>query len=334
MTTVIPVVFLLGIVILNTTFFASGAETSLFKEVAIFGGPEIRVLNTATYYSDALVEGNSSITDFPITNRSDETDGFALYDSAAVFNTGNPLGILPDRDGLLTYKVEEGDTLSKIAVYFDISLDTLFWANEGIKSKALRIGQELIILPVSGILHLVSENEDLRDIVNIYGVSQDIIVRANPKLTTGALPIGEKIIIPGGKPEKTKYISGHTALPDLKSYFYPPTKGFNWGQVHSGNAVDIANACGVDIYAAQEGLVIQEGSVLSWNSGYGGFVVIEHPNGTKTKYAHLEKIVVTQGDYVAQKEIIGAMGNTGNTHGPTGCHLHFEVEGAKNPLAR
>ncbi|MBI2604018.1 MAG: M23 family metallopeptidase, partial [Candidatus Harrisonbacteria bacterium] len=43
---------------------------------------------------------------------------------------------------------------------------------------------------------------------------------------------------------------------------------------------------------------------------------------------------VSVGDYVAQGDIIGYIGNSGNTHGPTGCHLHFEVMGARNPFAK
>jgi murein DD-endopeptidase MepM/ murein hydrolase activator NlpD len=72
----------------------------------------------------------------------------------------------------------------------------------------------------------------------------------------------------------------------------------------------------------------------SWNDGYGHFLLIEHPNGTKTRYAHLQSMMVSVGQYVNQGDRIALMGNTGNTHGPTGCHLHFEVLGAKNPFAK
>ena len=126
-------------------------------------------------------------------------------------------------------------------------------------------------------------------------------------------------------------------LPDLKDYFALPAIGWNWGQLHSVNAVDIANQCGTSVHAAAEGLVVSD-SVLGsgasgWNNGYGIFVLLEHPNGVKTRYAHLDKVLVKIGQYVSRGEEVGVMGNTGNTHGPTGCHLHFEVLGAKNPFA-
>ena len=112
-----------------------------------------------------------------------------------------------------------------------------------------------------------------------------------------------------------------------------PTTGWNWGRLHNYNAVDIANACGTSIYAAAEGLVIDEKS-FGWNGGYGHYVDIEHPNGVITRYAHTEKNSVSVGDYVAQGDVIAYIGNTGLTHGVTGCHLHFEVRGARNPFTK
>ena len=112
-----------------------------------------------------------------------------------------------------------------------------------------------------------------------------------------------------------------------------PTTGWNWAKLHNYNAVDIANACGTPIYSSAEGLVV-ESSNGDWNEGYGRYIVIEHPNNTKTKYAHNQKNLVSVGDYVAKGDQIAVIGNTGLTHGPTGCHLHFEVNGARNPFAK
>lgn len=120
---------------------------------------------------------------------------------------------------------------------------------------------------------------------------------------------------------------------EKNGYFIIPAAGWNWGGLHNNNAVDIANSCGTPVYAAAEGLIIENAS-SGWNSGYGAYVKIEHPSGAKTVYAHLSKITVSEGKYVNQGELIGNIGNTGNIHGPTGCHLHFEVRGAKNPLAK
>ncbi len=122
-------------------------------------------------------------------------------------------------------------------------------------------------------------------------------------------------------------------LPDLGGYFSIPTSGWNWGHLHSYNAVDIANACGTPIYAAAEGTVA-ESNDGSWNDGYGSYIVINHPNNVSTKYSHNKKNFVSIGQYILRGDLIAYIGNTGNTHGPTGCHLHFEVRGAKNPFAK
>ena len=118
-----------------------------------------------------------------------------------------------------------------------------------------------------------------------------------------------------------------------RGYFIAPTTGWNWGKVHDYNAVDIANICGTPIYAAAEGLVI-ESKTDGWNDGYGNYIEIEHPNTMKTRYAHVSKTIAQLGQYVTQGDLIAQIGNTGNTHGPTGCHLHFEVRGGKNPLVK
>lgn len=121
-------------------------------------------------------------------------------------------------------------------------------------------------------------------------------------------------------------------------YFIQPTSGKNWGVIHGHNAVDIANSCGTPVVAAAAGTVISDPGLGSGNGGnnggYGNFVYIKHPNGTKTRYAHLSKISVAVGEKVEQGEQIGNIGRTGHVEGRTGCHLHFEVIGAANPLAR
>ena len=115
--------------------------------------------------------------------------------------------------------------------------------------------------------------------------------------------------------------------------FALPARGFNWGELHPHNAVDIAGACGSPIYAAAPGQVI-EAKTEGWNGGYGLYADIDHGNGIVTRYAHAEKISVTAGQMVGVGDPIGILGNTGHS---TGCHVHFEVRGtagAPNPFVR
>lgn len=119
----------------------------------------------------------------------------------------------------------------------------------------------------------------------------------------------------------------------LKSNFIIPTTGKNWGLLHGENGIDIANTCGKNIYAADDGLVMETKQDY-WNGGYGNYLIIDHGNGVKTKYAHLQKIKTKQGNYVLQGDPIATIGNTGLTSGRTGCHLHFEVLGWRNPFVQ
>jgi murein DD-endopeptidase MepM/ murein hydrolase activator NlpD len=260
-----------------------------------------------------------------------EVAGFLILSEAAIQNLENPLsGILRMRDGLMIYKVQKGDTISKIAANFGISQDTLRWANDNTKNKTLREGEELIILPVSGILHRVEPGETPESIAALYGVSLEAILSINKKFEIGA-----NIIVPGGKPLKG-IVYNASKLPDLGNYFMKPASGWNWGRLHEINAVDIANVCGTPIFAAAEGLVEEIGSPEGWNGGYGGYVKIKHPVAANiyTVYAHTAENLVKEGDYVARGDLIAKIGRSGNVHGPTGCHLHFEVHGAKNPFAK
>ncbi|MEG4105227.1 peptidoglycan DD-metalloendopeptidase family protein [Microcoleus sp. S13_C5] len=105
--------------------------------------------------------------------------------------------------------------------------------------------------------------------------------------------------------------------------------GWRWGRMHKG--IDIAGPIGTPIVAASDGVV----TYAQWNDGgYGYLVEITHPDGTETLYAHNSRLLVQQGQKVAQGEQISEMGSTGFSTGP---HLHFEIhpagQGAINPMA-
>ena len=258
---------------------------------------------------------------------------FVVLDKAAFLNSGNPLSnIVPTREGLIIYKIQKGDNLSRIAANFGISLNTILWANSNLKTKSLQPGQEIVILPTSGVLHQVQEEESLESISSKYGVAVQRILSANPTLTAARLLNSSTIIIPDSRPIRSEALAALAALPNLVGYFAIPTTGWNWGRLHPFNGVDIANACGTPIYAAAEGLVAETAN--GWNEGYGNYIMLEHPNGTKTRYAHNQRNLVAIGDYVLKGDQIAIIGNTGLTYGPTGCHLHFEVKGAKNPFSK
>lgn len=307
--------------------------------IRVLGGPALPSSPSAPRGEGALVSEQVS-EDIPLASlvmQTREPSPRAALDLGAVGAIVGPhRAFAPSREGILTYTVVSGDTLSGIAKNFEVTLETILAANESLRSNRLRPGEKILVPPVSGAFHRVELGETLGTLSALYGVPGEAILKANPMKTGSFLEAGELVIVPGAKPRRTRSSSLLLAgqLPDLRNYFRIPTGGFNWGVLHPRNAVDIANSCGTPVYAAAEGLVVAIGDPAKWNDGYGGFARIEHPNGTATRYAHMETVRVEEGEYVKQYMQIGAMGNKGNTHGETGCHLHFEVEGAKNFLAK
>jgi murein DD-endopeptidase MepM/ murein hydrolase activator NlpD len=82
--------------------------------------------------------------------------------------------------------------------------------------------------------------------------------------------------------------------------------------------IDLAAPAGMEVRAACAGRVVFSGSA----KGYGNTVVLQHPGGFETRYAHLGTLAVKAGDTLQPRQVLGTVGNTGRSTGP---HLHFEV---------
>jgi murein DD-endopeptidase MepM/ murein hydrolase activator NlpD len=87
-------------------------------------------------------------------------------------------------------------------------------------------------------------------------------------------------------------------------------------KLHTGT--DFGAGMGANMYAADSGTVIFAG----WNNAYGQTIIIDHGNDISTLYAHQSQLLVKNGDYVNQGDIIGKVGSTGWSTGP---HAHFEI---------
>lgn len=231
------------------------------------------------------------------------------------------------------YLVEQGETIASIAEKFGVSSETILWANDLKTGAVVKPGQELIILPVSGTLHLVRPNDTLSEIASWYKGNSQEIVEFNGLESPQALFAGDILIVPNGK--MPKVLPQGRLTPIANSYFiYPVTAPYRVTQgLHPFNAIDFSNGqCGESIYAAAGGTVQRTG----YTSLGGNYARVLHPNGVVTYYGHLASILVSPGTRVLQGQIIGYSGYTGYTipRGPGGCHLHFEVRGAANPFAK
>ncbi|MEZ4734539.1 MAG: peptidoglycan DD-metalloendopeptidase family protein [Caldilineaceae bacterium] len=116
---------------------------------------------------------------------------------------------------------------------------------------------------------------------------------------------------PGVVPANWPYGSG--------LFTWPLAGWLTQGYRYDHRALDIAAPAGTPVAAADRGVVLRAG----WNAqGYGLFVIIDHNIDYVTLYAHLSEILVEEGQVIAQGEIVGKVGSTGNSTGP---HLHFEI---------
>jgi len=249
------------------------------------------------------------------------------------------------RSEIIDYKVENGDTLSGIAAKFNITTDTIKWAND-LSSDNIKPGQTLKILPVTGVSHIVKSGDTLASVAKKYSAEQQAVLDFpfNDIPDDFSLKVGQLLIIPDGSPPELKlparpkiqYLAKGPASPAYEApfgaLFIWPTQGlitqyFAW--YHPG--IDIANRVAPGIAAGDGGTVI----VAGWpdGMGYGNRVVVDHGNGYTSLYAHLANIYVSLGDTISRGQLIGQMGSTGRS---TGAHLHFEIHYkgvALNPLA-
>ncbi len=270
-----------------------------------------------------------------------------------IADTGNALAVptlsddgVPQRSDVTTYVVQNGDTIGGIANRFGITQRTVLSANSMSNADFIKPGQELIIPPITGVLHKVAKGDTVASIATKYKVEAQEILDFNHLADASAINVDQTIIVPGGEiPE---------VVPERPSQSRPGRSGFagpvpgpapsigggklNWPTVgrkinqyfrygHTG--IDVECNYSNPIYAARAGTV---SAVIYARYGYGYHIIINHGGSLQTLYGHNSKIFVKPGQKVAQGQSIAMCGSTGRS---TGTHVHFEtiVNGRKvNPL--
>lgn len=237
------------------------------------------------------------------------------------------------RDSIIEYTVSDGDTVSTIAKKFGVSIDTIRWQNNLRSVDSLKIGQTLEILPITGVSHKVQKGDTIYAIAKEYDADAQSIAdfpfNTFVNDETFELAIGQIVIVPEGVKKddispgaspRIKQTTPDAGTVVASGQFAWPTRGvitqkFYW--YHPG--IDVANNAAPDVLAADSGKVIFSG----WdNTGYGYMVLIDHGNGYKTRYGHMQRLYVTVGQSVKRGAGLGKMGSTGHS---TGTHLHFEI---------
>jgi LysM repeat protein len=268
--------------------------------------------------------------------------GDIVIDQGALVPLEGPAGagsdiVHPKNQTISIYVVRPGDTLSTIAEMFEVTPNTIRWANDIEAKGTIRVGQTLTILPIAGLKYTVKKGDTLASIAKKYGGDADEIANYN-SLETQTLAVGTDLIIPDGElpvvaPPRVATPRGSSVSapsPAQAGYYLRPIAGGVRTQgVHGYNAVDLAAPLGTPIVAAADGEVIVARD-SGWNGGYGQYIVIRHDNGSQTLYAHESSIIVGVGQRVVRGQVIGYVGQSGKATGP---HIHFEIRGGiRNPF--
>lgn len=246
---------------------------------------------------------------------------------------------LAERTTIIDYVVQPGDTVSQIANRLGVSTETVIWANQIANPDMIRPGDVLRVPPITGVLHTVEPGDTLPQLAARYGTSVQAVLDyplnriENPE----QLIAGQLIMFPFGirprppAPAPLGAASGvGTGTTDTAAAAAAALRGLRLGwptegritQSYSGfhPALDIAAPLGNGVFAIDSGTVIV--AAAGWNGGYGTVIDIDHGNGFVSRYAHLNQMYVSKGDWVAKGQALGTIGLTGITTGP---HVHFEL---------
>ena len=237
-----------------------------------------------------------------------------------------------ERATIFIHKVASGENLWDISRSYGTTVNSIA-ANNNIQDPSrLRLGQELQILNVEGVLHTVARGETLSEIAQRYKVPMDEILKVNKITDPTRIQPNERLVIPGA----TRILKKDALVVNgqLQKAFDWPTRGrisspFGPRNVSIGSSmhsgIDIAVPSGTLIRAAADGRVTYSGV----NGGYGIMVMIDHGNRVETRYAHHSRNLVKVGDWVTRGQVIAHSGNTGISTGP---HLHFEIRFRQQPM--
>jgi murein DD-endopeptidase MepM/ murein hydrolase activator NlpD len=216
--------------------------------------------------------------------------------------------------------VAAGDTLTKIAHQYGKSVAEIVKANNIQPTGKLNIGDRIVIPGTR-------------------------VSNAKPEVEQAAAPIKpatNKVALASAAPTQSASMVTPTETPVVEAApkaVADATPGFRWpvrGRIIAGfgpkpngqqnDGIDVAVPENTPIKAAEDGEVAYAGSELK---GYGNLVLVKHPNGYVTAYAHAKELLVKRGDKIKRGDVIAKSGQSGNVDAP---QLHFEVRKGSAPV--
>jgi len=245
------------------------------------------------------------------------------------------------------HQVEVGETLSAIAARFGVSEQSVVWNNNDliVDQDLLTVGDTLQVPSVEGIIHSVRLGETLTEIADLYDADVEDIIRfpANGLADPNLLTEGTMILVPGGRivPRPAPALRPVVPPTPTAEVLDRPVSdlGFVWPVVDLVTSVfGPGHPLGIDINAPYVPVVAAAAGQVVFVGGdpccsYGFHIDIRHDQGYETRYAHLDVMNVSIGEWVEQGQVVGTSGTSGRSTGP---HLHFELRRngvIQNPLA-
>lgn len=180
----------------------------------------------AGFENPAIIPDSEASSDANQTEDPNE-DTLIIINNGSLISTSGFLDIGMGRKETITYEIKQGDTPSSIAELFNISTNTLLWANNLDLSSATRIkpGDKLVILPISGIRYTIKKNDTIAAIAKKYSASEEKMLSFNNLNASDILETDSVIVIPDGKmpilPSLAKPIRPKTSL----AYIQPAKSG-------------------------------------------------------------------------------------------------------------
>ena len=220
------------------------------------------------------------------------------------------------------YVVVSGDTLSGISKKHGVDTFELARLNRIGPPYRIYVNQRLT-LPSMG----AAEKETV--IAKAEPVTKQELSKPNPKIRQRPEP-KRQIVTPKAKPQQTETVARYTGRTSGK--FYWPVQGKilsafgSKGEGLQNDGINISAPVGAPVRAAGRGVVAYAGNELR---GFGNLLLIKHPGGWVTAYAHNETLLVRRGDRVEKGQVIAKVGKSGNVVAP---QLHFEIRKGKRAV--
>lgn len=238
---------------------------------------------------------------------------------------------LPDLR-IRTHKVQVGDTLDSIAAQYNVTVDTIRWANLAIISpfsNAIEVGWDLKVPEINGVLYKVRPGQTVDQIASITGGNRIDIIEVNELVPPSyVLEAGKDIFVPQGTlAESEVVVAGIPQGVFANPLSHPNCAGYRFerGMTSYHNGLDLSKYPGCPVRAIAAGRVTFAG----WSPLAGFNIRIDHGGGIESHYYHSTgEFWVKVGDRVQQGQEIMMMGTSGNS---TGIHLHLSL--FKNHIA-